>query len=253
MANMRTVAEASDLDGIRCWRHAYRLEMGCQVIHDSIHEREGWSREFLLRLGSTTIGYGSVAVGGPWTETPSVYEVYLAPQHRTRAFDAFAALLEGSGARRIEVQSNDVLSTAMLHTFAGEVTSEAILFRDQVTTAYAPPGATFRQASATDFPDAPEHRLRWHGAVDVGGETAATGGILFHYNPPYGDIFMDVKEPFRQRGLGSFLVQELKRVCWEGGHVPGARCNVGNVASRMTLQKAGFAPCGHILVGSLRP
>jgi hypothetical protein len=27
---------------------------------------------------------------------------------------------------------------------------------------------------------------------------------------------------------------------------------VGNAASRKTLQKAGFVPCGNILVGSLR-
>jgi RimJ/RimL family protein N-acetyltransferase len=63
---------------------------------------------------------------------------------------------------------------------------------------------------------------------------------------------MEVGEPFRQRGLGSFLVQELKRVCYEGGHVPAARCNTGNVASRRTLQKAGLVPCGHILTGAVR-
>jgi GNAT superfamily N-acetyltransferase len=249
---MHVLATESDLDGVRCWRAAYRLEMACQIIHDSIHDRDGWSREYLLRAGAATIGYGSVAVRGPWTETPSIYEVYLAPQHRLHAFDAFAALLEASGAARVEVQSNDMFSTAMLHTFTGEVTSEAILFRDEVTTGHAPPGAVFRRGSAAEFPDVPEDRLRWRGVVEVDGQVAATGGILFHYNPPYGDIFMDVAEPFRLRGFGSFLVQELKRVCWESGHVPAARCNVTNVGSRRTLQKAGLVPCGHILVGTVR-
>jgi GNAT superfamily N-acetyltransferase len=70
---------------------------------------------------------------------------------------------------------------------------------------------------------------------------------------PYSDIYMEVAEPFRGRGLGSFLVQELKRVCHEGGHVPAARCSPANVASRWTLQQAGFVPCGHILTGSVRP
>lgn len=32
-----------------------------------------------------------------------------------------------------------------------------------------------------------------------------------------------VAEPFRRRGFGAFLVQELKRVCYEGGYVPAAR------------------------------
>jgi hypothetical protein len=45
--------------------------------------------------------------------------------------------------------------------------------------------------------------------VDLDGEVAATGGILFHFNRPYGDIYMDVAESSRRRGLGFFLVQEL--------------------------------------------
>jgi hypothetical protein len=51
--------------------------------------------------------------------------------------------------------------------------------------------------------------------------------------------------------LGSYLVQELKRVCYENGDVPAARCSPTNVASRATLQKAGFVPCGHILAGTI--
>jgi hypothetical protein len=38
--------------------------------------------------------------------------------------------------------------------------------------------------------------------LQMGEETVATGGILFHYNEPYGDIYMDVVERFRRRGLG---------------------------------------------------
>ena len=62
----------------------------------------------------------------------------------------------------------------------------------------------------------------WRGVIEVEGQVAATGGILFHYNRPFGDIYMEVAEPFRRRGFGSFLVQELKRVCYGGGHVPEA-------------------------------
>jgi RimJ/RimL family protein N-acetyltransferase len=67
----------------------------------------------------------------------------------------------------------------------------------------------------------------------------------------YGDIWMEVAEAFRGRGFGTYLVQELKRICREGGHVAFARCNTGNVASRRTLQKAGFVPCAHLLHGKL--
>ena len=111
----------------------------------------------------------------------------------------------------------------------------------------------FRLANAADALEVAPDQLKWHGVVEVDGKVAATGGILFHYNRPYGDIYMEVAEAFRRCGHGSFLVQELKRVCYEGGSVPAARCNPKNIASRKTLQKAGFVPCGHILNGSISP
>ena len=84
------------------------------------------------------------------------------------------------------------------------------------------------------------------------GTAVAKGGILFHYNRPYGDIYMEVNDRFRRRGLGSYLVQELKRECYRFGAVPAARCNPTNIGSRRTLQRAGFAPVAHILIGALK-
>ena len=64
------------------------------------------------------------------------------------------------------------------------------------------------------------------GCSSTDGAIVATGGIATHYNPPYGDLFMEVDEPHRRRGYGSYLIQELKRACYEMGRVPAARCNV---------------------------
>jgi GNAT superfamily N-acetyltransferase len=245
-------AEETSLEDIVPFRDMYRLEMSCQIVHDSIHERRGWTDEYKLFSAGMAVGYGSVAVGGPWKGTPTVYEFYVVPHQRLRLFELFRALLEASRAVSIVVQSNSVLATTMLHTFAGSVTSESVLFHDKVSTSHRPLGATFREPTPGEIQDVPRDHLRWHGVVEVEGQVAASGGILFHYNRPYGDIYMETTEPFRRRGLGSFLVQELKRVCYEGGHVPAARCNPDNVASRRTLQRAGFVPCGHILRGSVR-
>jgi len=227
--------------------------MSCQIIHDSIHSRVGWTQEYLLFAGDAQVGYGSVAIAGPWQGKATVYEFYVLPDHRLHAFELFRTLLAASSAVMINVQTNDSLITVMLHTFARDVTSESVLFHDKLTTALSPAGATFRGATQAEVSDVPRDRLKWYGVVEVEGEVAATGGILFHYNRPYGDIYMEVTESFRRRGLGSFLVQELKRICYEGGSVPAARCNPGNVASRRTLQKAGFVPCGNILNGSVSP
>jgi GNAT superfamily N-acetyltransferase len=122
---------------------------------------------------------------------------------------------------------------------------------DKITTALSVPGVTLREPWASEAPGLSADEWRWRRVVEIDGKPAASGGVLFHYNPPYGDIYMDVEEPYRQRGLGSFLVQELKRLCYEGGHVPAARCSPSNIASARTLQRAGFVPCGHILKGVL--
>ena len=57
----------STLEAIQFLRDVYRVEMNCQIVHDSIHERRGWTREYALALNRTVIGYGSVAVAGPWS------------------------------------------------------------------------------------------------------------------------------------------------------------------------------------------
>lgn len=246
---MQLSTHPTALDEIRPLRDLYRQEMNCQIIHDSIHSRPGWTLEYAFSADGVTVGYGSIAVGGPWKDKPTIYEFYALPFYRSRLFDLFSALLAASGAKRIETQSNDSLLTVMLHTFAQNVASESILYHDRLTTALAPKGAVFRLATSADGFDVSPGQLSSNGVVEVDGATAAKGGILFHYNRPYGDIWMEVGETFRRRGVGSYLVQELKRVCCERGNIPSARCNPKNIASRKTLQKAGFVPCGHILFG----
>jgi GNAT superfamily N-acetyltransferase len=223
------------------WRDLYREQMNCQVVHDSMHSRDGWTQSYLLEVGGNRAGYGSILIGGPWTGTRTVFEFYVTASHRTRAFDLFGTLLTTSGATAMEVQTNDVLLSVMLHTWARDIASEKIVFQDRLTTFRTLDGVVFRHRT--------EPEQDW--VLEVNGTVAATGGILYHYNRPYGDIYMEVSEPFRQRGFGSFLVQELKRVCYELGSIPCARCNTTNIASRKTLQKAGFVPCAHILVGKL--
>jgi GNAT superfamily N-acetyltransferase len=252
---MSLQAHRVELRAIERMRDLYRHEMSCQIIHDSIDGRPGWTHEYLITEGGAKVGYGSVAVAGPWQAKPTVYEYFLLPQKRCRLFDAFVALLTVSEATHIETQSNDALLTVMLHLFAPMAASESILFHDKLTTTHTLPDAEFRRATPEDAGPMAEQQLDagagW--LVVVGGVVAGAGDILFHYNRPYGDIYMAVGESFRKRGIGRYLVQELKRVCYEGGSVPAARCNPKNMASRQTLQRAGFVPCGHILTGTVQP
>jgi len=222
-------------------RELYRQEMNCQIVHDSLHSREGWTQPYLIESAGGPSGYGSIAIAGPWSGTRTIFEFYVVADQRSRFFEAFDLFMAASSADAIETQTNDVVLTAMLHTWARNVVSEKIIFEDKLTTNYRVAGATLR-------PREPEGD--WM-LLEVGGEVAATGGVLYHYNRPYGDIWMEVAEPFRMRGFGTYLVQELKRICYQAGSIPCARCNTENVASRRTLQKAGFVPCAHRLTGKL--
>ena len=163
---MSALATLTTVDAVLPVRVRYRQEMNCQIVHDSIHRRDGWTRTYVFTVSGAIAGFGSVAIAGPWQDKPTVFEFYVLPEHRARVFDLFEACLSASGARFMEVQSSDALLTVMLH--------------------------------------------------------------------------------------GSYLVQELKRLAYELGSVPCARCSSSNIASRKTLQKAGLVPYAHILNGSIR-
>ena len=102
-------ANATNLKDIILWRDMYRLEMACQIVHDSIHERRGWTEEYMLFSAGTAVGYGSVAVGGPWNGMPTLYEFYVVPHQRLHLFELFRVLLEASGAAGLGAARRDLL------------------------------------------------------------------------------------------------------------------------------------------------
>jgi len=250
---MQVVAKLSSAEQVLPLRARYNEEANCQIVHNSIHLRDGWTRSYLLECDGAAVGFGSIAIGGPWKNQPTIFEFYVLPEHRSRSFELFEVFFAASGSRHFEVQTSDLLLTVMLHTYGTEIASEKIVFQDKITTHLPANGAELRRIT-----DVKEIQLcqqcRQGGGewiLEFEGTTAATGGILFHYNVPYGDIYMEVSEPFRRRGFGAYLVQELKRECYELGAIPCARCSPANIASRKTLQRAGFVPFAHILNGTV--
>jgi GNAT superfamily N-acetyltransferase len=239
------------LEEILPLRELYRREMNCQIVHDSLPGR-GFGDLFLFRADGRAAGYGFV-MGYRGEPKDLIREFYVLPAHRGSALAMFRRLIEASQARRIAAQTNDVLLTLMLYDCADAITSDTIVFHDALTTNLSVPGATFREVTVADKERIFEHKVEPVGEwlIEHDGDIVATGGIAFHYNLPYGDIYMEVDEPCRRRGYGGYLIQELKRACYELGRIPAARCNVSNVASRATLQKAGLLPCARILSGVL--
>ena len=53
---MELAAKATSFEEIQSWREQYRQEMNCQIIHDSLHNRPGWSLEYSLIVGGVSVG-----------------------------------------------------------------------------------------------------------------------------------------------------------------------------------------------------
>lgn len=66
-------------------------------------------------------------------------------------------------------------------------------------------------------------------------------------NPHYGDIGVVVAEEYRKKGVGTYILTKLKEHCYENNLKPLACCDVKNIASKNTLQKAGFI-CNHRII-----
>ena len=250
---MHLCVKLSSAQDILPLRAQFRQEMNCQIVHDSIHRRQGWTLSYLLELGGAAVGFGSVAIAGPWKDKPTVFEFYLLPEFRSKSFDFFEALVSTGGARFFEIQTNEALTLAMALTYGADITSEKIVFADKLTTSLTVCGAILRAVTSDEELRASVEQRQGGGEwlLELDATVAAKGGVLFHYNRPYGDIYMEVNEAFRRRGLGSYLGQELKKECYNLGAIPCARCNPTNIASRRTLQRAGFVPVAHILIGSI--
>ena len=239
----------TELKEIQPLRSLFLQEMNSQIRYDACHAR-GWSDSYLLTVDDLRIGYGSVK-GRQIEDRDTIFEYFVVPPYRRHAGALFRRLIDVSGARFIECQSNDRLLTSLLHVLCSSVSADVVLFEDHVVTEHAVPGAQVRPRQDDD-------RIFEHGTEPVGdyvvelaGEVVATGGFLLHYNHPFADLYMEVREDCRRRGIGSFLVQELKRECYLAGRVPAARCGIQNAASRSTLLRAGLRVSGFLLMGGI--
>lgn len=69
---------------------------------------------------------------------------------------------------------------------------------------------------------------------------AAGESIPSQKQPPYADLGMVVARSYRGRGLGSFMLTQLKKHCYEAGWKPICSCEASNRASKKAIEKAGF-------------
>ena len=275
--NSNISVERAEYAAIAPMRELYRHEAHCQIVRDSILRR-GLADAYLFLVEGRRAGYGGV-----WNKySPDrIMEFYVLPHIRAQDSGLPAqigrAFLQESGASHIEAQTNlPMLFTLLLQASASSDDTlpsanesghpitfhiENYLFADDHAANLPPPtwkpgdSCVFRSLEEGEAERVFAHHGEPVGAWGIEGDAddgqgrriLATGGFLTHYNPPYADLFMEVDAVARRKGVGAYLIQELKRVCYEAGYLPAARCDFSNTASRRTLQRAGFAVCGQIV------
>jgi GNAT superfamily N-acetyltransferase len=248
---MSIKAIKTELKEIQLFRNLFLQENNFQIRYNACHER-GWSDSWLLTIDDLAVGYGSVKGKDKLSDRDAIFEFYVVPFYRKDLQTLFSVLLKTSGVKHIECQSNDIVLSSLLYEFANQIQAEVILFKDERVTALTNPGVVFHKRKESDrifhhvFEPVGEYVL------EQGKEVVATGGFLLHYNLPFADLYMEVNEPHKGKGLASFLLQELKRVCYLAGRVPAARCAIDNMASRGALQKCGLKVSGYMLEGKVK-
>ncbi len=247
---MTAKAIKADLNDILDLRALYLQESNRQIRYNACHER-GWTDSYLLTVNDVPVGYGSVK-GQEIDGRDTVFEFFVIPTFRDLSSLLFRELLAASRATYIECQSNDPLLSALLFEFARGISADVVLFEDHAVTVHAISGATVKGRREADRIFEHKHEPVGDYVLTLDGEIVATGGFMLHYNVPFADLYMEVNECCRRRGLGSFLIQELKKECYLAGRVPAARCDLRNMASRRTLTKAGLRACGFMLTGKIR-
>jgi GNAT superfamily N-acetyltransferase len=241
----------TDLQNILSLRNIFLSENNFQIRYNACHER-GWTDSYLIMDNDQAIGYGSIKGKAQLTDRDSVFEFYLLPLYRNRSAAAFSAFLKATAAEYIECQTNETLLSSLLFQFAAEIHADTILFAENYASALRCDKGIFRKIRNAE--QVFDHKVEPVGdyLLEINQQIIATGGFLLHYNFPFADLYMEVKQDHRRKGYGSFLIQELKKACYLAGRIPAARCDLHNTASKMTLLKAGLRITGYLLLGKIR-
>lgn len=238
------------LEEILFLRSLYLQENNFQVRYDARHRR-GWTDSYLISLDDRAVGYGAVAGKQDHAHRDSLFEFYVLPSFRAMAAAMFVDLVRLAGVADVTCQTNDRFFTQLVYRFAVSLRAEAYLFSDHHVTDLRPAGLDFRKRGDGEVMEGYDAGQMGSYVAVREGRIVGTGDFYLHYNPPFADLWMEVMAAERRQGIGSFVLQELKKECYLAGRVPAARCNIDNAASKACLLKAGLEVAGCMVSGEV--
>ncbi len=184
-------------------------------------------------------------------ERDSLFEFFVLPEYQQKATVIFQQVLDFTKVKYLESQTNVPLMTQMVYEFGKYIYSDVILFEDECETKLQRPELVFRLRQPGEMVFGKPEKETGKYVLLYQNEIVADGGFQTYYNPPFADIYMEVAPAHFRKGYGTYILQEIKKVCYATGKIPAARCDLDNLASRATLHKAGLRPCGYMLTASV--
>src|SRR5579872_3106082 len=188
---------------------------------------------------------------------------YLFELYQAQAQEIFRWVVSTCGIQYAIASTIEPLYFSLCLDIQVSVTAHSYLFRDnkRVELSSGISNSIFRQAEKKDL----DNIVRFYRANTEGsGEwieafmkkrlnraelfalynrqlLVATGECIpSQKQPPYADLGMVVAQSYRGRGLGSFMLAQLKKRCYEAGWKPICSCAADNLASKKAIEKAGF-------------
>jgi predicted acetyltransferase len=251
----------ANLDLIANWKQAYLQSLAAPL--DGYWETAiiDPAPHWLMMVNGRALGYFAADA------QKQLLQFYAVEQ----AADLFAAVIGSEWVETAVAGTNDPTFLSLCLDVQKQISVNTYLFQDARRAAPdlpAYPHAEFRPSETQDL----ERLLAFYGrndefadsdAIDaLGGQRdfvqslianqqsfvledgAALLGIgecrVSASQPPYADIGMIVDNAHRRRGVGTAILAHLKAHCYAQNNIPICSCAADNIASRKTIEKAGF-------------
>ncbi len=264
------VIDVAELQGILPLRNRYLDDLQDFALQEEQIQANG-CRFLSVKVDEQTIGYGAFReVEG----RRRIVEFYLLAEYRNMSRAVFKKVVNRSEATSLITRTNDDFLSSLFYDYCENSSVSSLHFCLATPTNFTFPNLAFRPAEQADkevlhrlFCDPESRPFHWtdetwtQAYLDDGvfwvlhRETEFVGvGVLYKtiYQPQFVDLGMLVAPSYRQMGYGSFIVQELTKICDQQRLTPAVGCIAGNEASRRTLERAGYFPYHRYLVGDIR-
>lgn len=214
-------------------------------------EENVWEAQyFKIYFESDWIGYACIG------SDKTLWQFYLINTAWIHGQDIFRTLIDQGYVKGAECISFDHLLMSLCMDFHKTACCSAYVFRDDTDVNYhlsSIRNLYFNKAKEDDFDVLTEisgdffYNLKEHIQKQEvmmfysGGELLGAGTCKKIFSSlNYYDIGMVVVDKHRNKGIGTLIVTQMKKYCYDHNLVPVCGCWYPNLASKRTLEKAGF-------------